>query len=96
MDISSIVCHFGHRMVTTDRHCYFAATTETNLALDRPAFMSSMRVNKKQAHRGNDGDYDTYFQTDKGITAWWAVDLAYDGKVTRVRIINRDDNSYSK
>ncbi|KAK2148919.1 hypothetical protein NP493_3063g00004 [Ridgeia piscesae] len=42
--------------------------------------------------RGNDGNEYSDFQTSKGNTAWWAVDLGTRGaRVTGVRIVNRRD-----
>ena len=74
----------------------FAATTETNIALYRPAFMSSAYVWGKRADRGNDGNDNTHFHTNRGSHAWWAVDLVNETMVSRVRIININDYRYSK
>ena len=56
--------------------------------------MSSVGQLTKEASRGNDGNNNTHFNTNKEIgNAWWAVDLGgMRRRVTRVRITYGKDN----
>jgi hypothetical protein len=62
-----------------------------NIAFKKKSFTPS-QYNSGPAKRGNDGNEYSDFQTSKGNTAWWAVDLGTRGaRVTGVRIVNRRD-----
>ena len=81
--------------VTSSLWCV-AVTTAVNIALGKPAFMSSL-WGTEVASFGNDGNKSTYFSTNQGNNAWWAVDFGEARtSVTAVRITNRDDFNYSK
>jgi len=49
-----------------------------NIAFKKKSFTPS-QYNSGPAKRGNDGNEYSDFQTRKGNTAWWAVDLGTGG-----------------
>ena len=66
-----------------------AGLTDVNIALGRPAYMSSIYANTFIAHRGNDGNFNTFFHTAKNNMAWWAIDFGQaTTRVTSVRVTN--------
>ena len=72
-------------------------TTEVNIALGKPAFMSSTYGNY-EASNGNDGNKNSQFTTaGRGSNAWWAVDFGVGRtRVTGVRITNVKNSDYGK
>ena len=71
-------------------HGLVAGLTEVNIALGKPAYMSSLFANIYKAHHGNNGNYNTFFHTDENNMAWWAIDFAQaTNNVTSVRVTNR-------
>ena len=74
-----------------------AVTTEVNIALGKPAFMSST-YGKYEASKGNDGNKNSQFTTaGRGSNAWWAVNFGVGRtRVTGVRITNVRNSDYSK
>ena len=75
-----------------------AVTTEVNIALGKPAFMSSTYGKCCKASKGNDGNKHSQFTTaGRGSNAWWAVDFGVGRtRVTGVRITNVMNSDYSK
>ena len=67
-----------------------AVTAEVNIALGRPAFMSSVFDVNRAASRGNDGNNSTNFHTKSAPRPhWWAVDFGLErSRVARVRVTN--------
>ena len=60
-----------------------------NIAVGKPAFMSSWYKSRLVATQGNDGNRKTRFLTRYGSEAWWAVDFGQKRtRVTRVRVTN--------
>ena len=74
-----------------------AVTTEVNIALGKPAFMSST-YGKYEASNGNDGNKNSQFTTAaRGSNAWWAVDFGVGRtRVTGIRITNVMNSDYGK
>ena len=70
-------------------------TTEKNIALGKPAFMSSQYGSGNQASNGNDGDKTTHFHTGRGNEAWWGVDFGVErARVTGVHLTNGGQGKY--
>ena len=61
-----------------------------NIALGRPAYMSSVYADITKPQLGNDGNYNTLFHTDNNDMAWWAIDFGEaTTRVTSVHVTNR-------
>ena len=64
-----------------------------NIAMGKPAYMSSYEADIYKASRGNDGIYATSFSTEHTWKAWWAVDFGEEkALVTGLRIWNSDQS----
>ncbi|KAI0238665.1 hypothetical protein LSAT2_010604, partial [Lamellibrachia satsuma] len=69
--------------------------SEVNIALGKPAYMSSWHASNNMASSGNDGNHGTIFITNRGSLAWCAVDFGQErARVTRVRVTNILDERY--
>jgi len=74
--------------------CSLGAAT-LNLALNKPAYQTSLRNSRGQAGNAVDGNPDgRYFiesctHTNYSNMPWWVVDLGSDMKVSHVQISNR-------
>ena len=70
-------------------HWSVAGMSEVNIALGKPAYMSSWHASTNVASSGNDGNHGTIFITNRGSLAWWAVDFGQErARITRVRVTN--------
>ena len=67
-------------------------TAELNIALGRPAFMSSV-YKGKEASLVNDGIMCTNFHTNCApLPHWWAIDFGLErSRFARVRVTNAGD-----
>ena len=70
-------------------HWSAIGSSDVNIALGKPAYMSSWLGSILLASSGNDGSHATIFLTQRGNQAWWAVDFGQErARVKRVRVTN--------
>ena len=65
--------------------------TDVNIALGKPAYMSSYEADIYKASLGNDGIDTTRFTTERASKSWWAVDFGEEKALVTGLLIK---NSY--
>ena len=83
-----------------DAFDFFLIDKSVNIALKKSASQSSTRRPQDSARKAVDGDRNVNFDdgscshTQKTTNPWWNVDLSSIGAVSRVYVVNRNDQYY--